>query len=131
MFVLTATLMVINATFKFAILAVDGSNFLGVCQTIGMGLLQIMIQYQVLTRSVAMIHRVPHMVATLMKAEVSDLAQQDEGRQLTIAAAGSFRGGASKVVAGAVPKSPSGRKGKTDPATPSTDPDTSKDAKKG
>jgi conjugal transfer/type IV secretion protein DotA/TraY len=75
-FVLTAVLTVFNATFKMGIVAVQGQDFIGVTQTCGLVALQVYIQYQVLTRCVSLIHRVPHMVATLLRSEVSDLAGQ-------------------------------------------------------
>ncbi len=97
-FVLTAILTVFNATFKMGIIAVQGSDFIGVCQTLGLVALQVFIQYQILSRCVSLIHRVPHMVATLLKSEVTDLAGADEGRQTTIGAVGMIRSGTSKNV---------------------------------
>ncbi len=62
----------------------------------GLVVLQVFIQYQILTRCVALIHRVPHMVATLLQHEVTDLTGADDGRQLVVGAAGSIRGGTSR-----------------------------------
>ena len=118
---LCAILTVFNATFKLAIVSVQGENFIGICQTMGLVALQVFIQYQVLTRSVSMIHRVPQMVATLMNAGVRDLSGEDEGRNLIVAAAGSIRGGTSKAAASALsPKN----KPDSDPKKPTTKPET-------
>lgn len=87
-FVLDAVLYVFNATYKMAIIAVQANDFIGVVQTGALVALQVFIQYQVLTRCVSLIHRVPHMVAKLLNADVPDLVGHDEGRSLIIGAAG-------------------------------------------
>lgn len=101
-FVLTAVLVVMNATYKLAITSVQGNDFIGVCQGLALCALQVFIQYQILTRCVSLIHRVPHMVAKLLNADVPDLASHDEGRGLTIAAAGYINNSTKNIAGNAV-----------------------------